>query len=157
MTFDDIVKNKPLHLQNLIVQLRKYIRSLDTTIEEHMYGWDKVKILLFHIGNKDNVLFGIQSTDKYAMLYLHHTDKIALDSLKLEGNGHHAKYLKISHPHEVRLEFFWPIFKKIIEEWKKAILPIPEKKKIETIKPSLKKITLENPKSIMRKKKAPQF
>lgn len=157
MTFDDIVKNKPLHLQNLIVQLRKLIRGLDTSIEEHVYGGDKVKILLFHIGDKDNVLFGIQPTDKYAMLYLHHTDKIPLEALKLEGNGHHAKYIKISHPSEFKIEILWPILKKIIAVWKESFFPLEKKKKIEVVKPSLKKITLENPKSIMRKKKAPQF
>lgn len=158
MTFDDIIKNKPLHLQNIATSLRQIIRSIDAHLEEHVYGTDKVKILLFHLWDKNNVLYGLQASDKYCTLYFHHLEEDDTTGLKLEPSGKNTKSLKIFTQTDVKLDKLIPLMKKIHtlaqmkahEGDRQELSPSPKK-----LSNAVKKITIENPKSVMRKKKTP--
>lgn len=157
MTFDDIIKNKPLHLQNIATSLRQVIRSIDAQLEEHVYGTDKVKILLFHLWDKNNVLYGLQASDKYCTLYFHHLEDADTWGLKLEPSGKNTKSLKIFNQMDIKLDKLIPLMKKIHLQAQTAHQQEAWETQPVIKKPSnaVKKITIENPKSIMRKKKTP--
>lgn len=154
MTFDDLLKNKPLHIQNLASNLRKLILSIGySSLEEHIYSWDKIKISLFHLWDKNNVIFWLQPTDKNCILYLHQSDKIDTTWYTFDGNTS-TKSLKFQHPGDVKNEVLLPLLKKLIEAVKLSMEPdvkITKEKKVSQV---VKKITLDNPKVIMRKKKS---
>ncbi len=155
MTFDDILKNRPLHLQNIATEVRKIILKTDASLKEHVYGGDKIKILLFYIGDKNNTLFGLQLADKHCTLYLHQVDWLSFNGFKTEPNGKNTVSIKIHHPSDVKEEFLTSLFKKNIVHSQKNKAPIQEVNKKPAKKQSavIKKITLDNPKAIMRKKK----
>lgn len=152
MLIDDLYRNKPLHIQNMISKLIHIIRSSESSLQEHLYGADKIKILRFFLQDKTHTLFWIQASDKYISLYLHEIDEVDLGWLPLEGN-YHSPYIKFCSPGDIQEEKLLPLLKSIVFAFKQKLAPreVKEIKKIE--KPITKKITIENPSILMRKKK----
>lgn len=96
MSFDTLLANKPQSIQQIAMQLKGLALRTDKHIQEHVYGGEKVKVALYSIGNINNVLFGLQPAEKCCILYLHFTETADTMSLKLEGDGKHARHVKIS-------------------------------------------------------------
>lgn len=96
MTFDTLIEGKPEHLQKVAMQLKGLALRVDKLINEQIYGGIKSKVALYSKGGADNVLFGIQLNEKYCILYLHHTETADTMTLKIEGDGKHAKHVKIT-------------------------------------------------------------
>jgi hypothetical protein len=96
MTFDAILEGKPENLQKTAMQLKGLALRVDKLIHEQIYGGTKSKVALYSKGKADNVLFGIQLTDRYCVLYLHYTEDADTMSLKIEGDGKHAKHVKLT-------------------------------------------------------------
>ena len=93
MTFKDATDGKPSSVVKTANALRKLIKSIDPEIEENIYG-AKIKTVLYSIGSANNVLYGLQLSDNYCILFLHKTDKIDIGDFKLEGKGKQAKHIK---------------------------------------------------------------
>jgi hypothetical protein len=96
MPFNTILEGKPQPIQQIAMQLKGLALKTDKLIQEHIYGGTKSKVALYSIGRADRVLFGIQLNDNYCILYFHYTDTADTMSLKLEGEGKHAKHVKIT-------------------------------------------------------------
>ncbi|OSZ82864.1 hypothetical protein CAP35_06255 [Chitinophagaceae bacterium IBVUCB1] len=96
MTFDTLIEGRPENLKKTAMQLKGLALRVDKLIVETIYGGSKSKVALYSKGGPNNVLFGIQLNDKYCILYLHHTESADTMSLKLEGEGKHAKHVKIT-------------------------------------------------------------
>ncbi len=95
MSFDTILTGKPQPLQQLAMQLKGLALKADKHMMEHVYGGAKSPVALYSIGNLNNVLFGIQLTDRYCVLYLHHTANADTMTLKVEGEKE-PRYVKIA-------------------------------------------------------------
>lgn len=105
MTCNDIFSdNYPQELKDVAHRLRTLALKTDKRIEEHIYGGAKVRMALYSIGHTDNVLFGIGLGKDHIKLYLHHTEKVETETLKLEGKGKHAKTVKIKATSKDNLE-----------------------------------------------------
>lgn len=85
-------------------RLQKIILSQSDRILEDAGGGAKVKMSLYSIGAKDNVLAVIGMGKDHCKLYLHHTDKIDTEGLLLKGKGKHAKTLWVSSSAEINEE-----------------------------------------------------
>lgn len=97
MSFSSIIEGKPQTLQQVAMQLKGLALKADKHMQEHVYLGAKHPVALYSIGTLNNVLFGIQVTDKYCVLYLHYTDVVDTLSLKIEGGeGNHAKHIKLT-------------------------------------------------------------
>jgi len=96
MTFDALLEDKPEQLKKTAMQLKGLALRVDRLIHEQIFGGSKSKVALYSKGKPDNVLFGIQLTEKYCVLYLHYTDEADTMSLKIEGDGKHAKHVKLT-------------------------------------------------------------
>lgn len=96
MSFDTLLANKPEPIKQIAMQLKGLALKADKHVHESVYGGEKVKVALYSIGNINNVLFGIQPAEKFCILYLHYTETADTMSLKLEGDGKHAKHVKIA-------------------------------------------------------------
>jgi hypothetical protein len=73
--------------------------------------------------------------------------------LKLETSGKNTKYLKILHASDIKLDIILPLLKKILSHAKKVSESALPEKHLKKVSKVIKKITIENPKSIMKKKK----
>ncbi|MEM6804922.1 MAG: DUF1801 domain-containing protein [Bacteroidota bacterium] len=82
-------------------RLQKLILRQSDQIREDVGGGAKVKMSLYSIGAKDNVLAAIDMGKDHCKLYLHHTDKVNTEGLLLKGKGKHAKTLWISSLDEI--------------------------------------------------------
>ncbi|MDW3650277.1 MAG: hypothetical protein R8P61_24600 [Bacteroidia bacterium] len=91
-------------LMDVAQELQKLILSQSDQIVEDVGGGAKVKMTLYSIGRKDNVLAVIGMGKDHCKLYLHHTDKIDTRELVLQGKGKHAKTLWIRNLHEMDRE-----------------------------------------------------
>jgi len=91
-------------LMDVAVELQKIILSQSDQIVEDAGGGAKVKMSLYSIGQKDNVLAVIGMGKDHVKLYLHHTDQIDTRELELKGKGKHAKTLWIKNLHEMDRE-----------------------------------------------------
>ena len=85
-------------------ELQKMILSQSDQIAEDAGGGAKVKMSLYSIGRKDNVLAVIGMGKDHVKLYLHHTDQVDTQKLELKGKGKHAKTLWIRNLHEMDRE-----------------------------------------------------
>lgn len=96
MTFEALLEGRPEPLQKTAMQLKGLALRVDKLIHEQIFGGTKSKVALYSKGKPDNVLFGIQLTDKFCVLYLHYTEDADTMSLKVEGDGKHAKHVKLT-------------------------------------------------------------
>ncbi len=96
MTFNAILEGKPEQLKKIAMQLKGLALRVDKLVVETVYGGSKSKVALYSKGGANNVLFGIQLTEKHCILYLHYTETADTMSLKLEGEGKHAKHVKLT-------------------------------------------------------------
>ncbi|MEL6250926.1 MAG: hypothetical protein AAFR87_02845 [Bacteroidota bacterium] len=91
-------------LMDVAEELQKLIVSQSEEIVEDAGGGAKVKMTLYSIGQKDNVLAVIGMGKDHVKLYLHYTDKVDTQNLDLKGKGKHAKTLWIRNLHELDRE-----------------------------------------------------
>lgn len=101
MTFEEMIKERPEDVRNTAFRLRKYVVETLPNVDENIYGGKKVQNALYSKESANRVVCGIQANDNFCMLYLHKTDEVNTDSLKLEGKGKHAKHVKFKSPNEV--------------------------------------------------------
>ena len=94
-------------------RLQKMILRQSDQIEENAGGGAKVKMSLYSIGAKDNVLAVIGMGKDHCKLYLHHTNTIITEGLVLKGKGKHAKTLWISSVEEIKEEILEKILAQI--------------------------------------------
>lgn len=91
-------------LLDVVDELQKMILSQSDQIAEDAGGGTKVKMSLYSIGRKDNVLAVIGMGKDHVKLYLHHTDQVDTRELELKGKGKHAKTVWIRNLHEMDRE-----------------------------------------------------
>ncbi len=94
MNFEEIFANYPETLIDMAKQIRAVVINIDKRIEENAYG-SKVPTVLYSIGDSNQVLYGIGLGKDHVKVYLHHTQNADTATLKLEGQGKHARTVKV--------------------------------------------------------------
>ena len=102
-------------LLEIAYKLRGLILKQSDQIIEDAGGGKKVKMTLYSIDRKDNVLAVIGIAKGHCKLFLHHTDKIDTLDLKLKGKGKHAKTVWISSLADIAEPTFETVLKQITE------------------------------------------
>jgi DNA helicase IV len=116
MTFEIIKKDRPESIRKTAQKLRNIIFETLGDIDENIYGGKKVQNALYSKGDPNNVVCGIQTNDKYCLFYLHKTDVVNTDGLKLEGKGKHAKHVKFASAAEIDENLIRRVLTEIIEK-----------------------------------------
>lgn len=102
-------------LLQVAVQLRSLILKQSDQIVEDTGGGKKVKMTLYSIGPKTNVIAVIGMGKDHCKLFLHHTAQIDTHDLELKGKGKHAKTVWISSISEIREPVFDAVLQQITE------------------------------------------
>ncbi|MGK7396630.1 MAG: DUF1801 domain-containing protein [Candidatus Cyclobacteriaceae bacterium M3_2C_046] len=101
MNFTQILEGKPATVRQAAIKLRELIMDHLPQLDENIYGGKKVKNALYSKASPSRVVCGIQTSSQYCMLYLHKTDQVDTNGLKLEGKGKHARHVKFNSAEEV--------------------------------------------------------
>ncbi len=106
--FSDIFESDS-EAEKLGLKLRSYVLDVFPNAEESIYGGSKVKLALYSIGNKKNVICGIQQAkNDSCLLYVHHIDSLTHDRLKFTGKGKNAKSIRFHDQKDVlRDDILW--------------------------------------------------
>ena len=94
MNFEDVLFKATPAIAELAYSFRTMILETDPMLEEGIYGGEKVRIALYHIGRSDNPAIGIAASEKHCQIFIHHFEQVDTKGLKLHGKGKHARHLK---------------------------------------------------------------
>ncbi len=95
-TFEDVLVNAPEPTRGVAVRLRELVLNALPGVVENVYGGGKVRLALYSAGGPGKVVCGIQVSGDNCLLYLHHVAAADCPALTLEGQGKHAKHVKVS-------------------------------------------------------------
>jgi hypothetical protein len=91
----DVFDSQPAAVRQLAHQLRQLIFRTLPDLTEAAYGGAKVRLTLFSLGSPTNTVCGIQPGAAGCLLYFHHIVPEDSSILKIEGQGKHARHIKI--------------------------------------------------------------
>ena len=91
----DVFDSQPAAVRQLAHQLRQLIFQTLPDLTEAAYGGAKVRLTLFSLGSPSNVVCGIQPCAGGCLFYFHHILPKDSSILKIEGQGKHARHVKV--------------------------------------------------------------
>jgi len=115
MTLEETLANRPQPIQKTATQLKKLILDTLPDLNEHVYG-KKIHTILYSKENPNQVICGIQTSEKQCLLFLHKTEGINTTGLKLEGKGKSAKHVKYNQSSEIDGALIKEILRAIYEQ-----------------------------------------
>ena len=97
MKIDDMLASKPQPVAAVARRLRAIVREELPDAEENLYGGKAVQNVLYSLGGTNNVVCGLQPSQKgYCIFYLHHITAEDSQVLELEGKGGGNRHVKLS-------------------------------------------------------------
>lgn len=94
-TFAELVEPFAPHIQETAAELRARIQSVIPDAHEAIYGGLKMANVLYGLGNRSNVVCGIQPAESHCKLYLHHVKPGDVPGARIEGSGKNVRHLKV--------------------------------------------------------------
>lgn len=94
-TFDDLVEPMPENVRRNARDLRLLITEALPDAEENIYGGKKMGNSLYSIGGPNNVVCGLQPTERTCKLFVHGWRNLQDLGLRLEGSGKNARHVKV--------------------------------------------------------------
>lgn len=93
--FDDLVAGYAAPLQDVCRAVRGLVRATLPEATEGVYGGAKVGLALYAVAGGKTVICGIQPSGDDCLFYLHNLKPDDSPRLKLEGQGKHARHVKL--------------------------------------------------------------
>jgi hypothetical protein len=93
-TFEDLLTGYAAPLQDVCRALRGLVQENEPELKEGIYGGAKVGLALY-CSAAGKVVCGIQPSGEDCLFYLHYLQPADSARLRLEGQGKHARHIKI--------------------------------------------------------------
>lgn len=103
-TFDELTEPLPQEVQNIAYRLRKSIRKTLPEVDENVSGGKKMGMALYSFESTNNVICGIQPTEKMCKLYFHGWKQLIKQGFEVEGSGKNARHIKFRSESDCRAE-----------------------------------------------------
>lgn len=94
-TFEDLLTGHSAPLQDVCRGLRGLLQAALPEAVEGIYGGTKVGLALYAVGDGKQVICGIQPSGDDCLFYLHYLKPEDSPRLKLEGQGKHARHVRV--------------------------------------------------------------
>lgn len=103
-TFSEMLAPIPEPTRKIATQLRTIIKAALPQADEAFYGGAKMGMVLYSIDGPNNVICGIQPTDKMCKLFFHGWKHLVESGYRMEGSGKNARHIKIRSSQELKAE-----------------------------------------------------
>ena len=100
-TFDGVFDRAEPAIAETARRLRGIIQAAIPDLEETISGGSKVQLVLYSHGGANRVVCGMQPAAAACMFYLHRIQPEDVPEYKLEGQGKHAKHIKLKTPEAI--------------------------------------------------------
>lgn len=94
-TFKELIEPLPRDIQKVALCLQKTIKDTLPEVSENVSGGKKMGMALYSFENANNVICGIQPTEKMCKLYFHGWKELAKKGFEVEGSGKNARHIKL--------------------------------------------------------------
>jgi hypothetical protein len=76
-------------------KLRDIILRSTPSIEEHIYGGKKIGNALYSVGEKNNVICGLQPHNNFIRVFFHNWKMLKEAGYSIDGSGKNARHIKV--------------------------------------------------------------
>ncbi len=115
MNYEDLTYGQKPEIIAIADRLREMILAGDSHIAEDFYGGEKVRMASYSIGPKSNVIAVIGLADDHCKIFYHHVDKIDTAGLPFEGQGKHARHIKIFRIEDLQEAAYRDVTRQVVE------------------------------------------
>lgn len=100
-SFSELLQPLPADVREVATRLRAIVQASVPDADEAVSGGAKMGMALYSIDGANNVICGIQPTEKMCRLFFHGWKQLEESGYRLEGSGRNARHIKLRSSEEL--------------------------------------------------------